>query len=231
MRDILKELREGAISEETAYDLRDNLWHRAHLGEFPEPPTLEEPIEFELGMDAKEAEGTRRGVPLAVLARWRYEGWPNTCPICGNSIDVETGLADDHWRCVDFGHEWRLVHTSNCYHKFLESRPEPEPLPPFDPTRDGKPGVLRLTRENLLEFVYESGAVQDISHSAFLYLCDADGTWHEVDIQPDDEGSFRCYPDEDGTWYPIEWALNMKAARLEHFVIQKPLQPGPPELL
>ncbi len=33
-------------------------------------------------------------ISYATLAKWRYEGWPNTCIICGKKFSVK----DDTWR-------------------------------------------------------------------------------------------------------------------------------------
>ncbi|CAM6000386.1 unnamed protein product [Sphagnum balticum] len=43
------------------------------------------------------------GISYTTAARWRYEGWPNKCIICGEMIDIN----DDSWRAFTT----RMIHN------------------------------------------------------------------------------------------------------------------------
>lgn len=96
-RDILKGLYDGSISVEQAYDFYDAAVESA-VADWAEPLELSDP----------EATAHSHGVGFAELARWRYEGWPNVCPVCGQEIEVKKfgWLAKE----ADGGH--RLVHIA-----------------------------------------------------------------------------------------------------------------------
>jgi hypothetical protein len=96
-RNLLKELYDGNISVEQAYDIYDAAVN-ASVGDWAEP----------LELSDAEATAYAHGVGFAELARWRYEGWPNVCPICGKEIEVEKF---GWWaKEIDEGH--RLVHIT-----------------------------------------------------------------------------------------------------------------------
>lgn len=76
--DLLKELYEGRISDDEASDI---------LCDTNEMDT-DESAESLLGIDNDEFSAYAQGAPWSVVAKWRYEGWPDTCS--------ETGLAIDH---------------------------------------------------------------------------------------------------------------------------------------
>ena len=76
--DLLKELYEGRISDDEASDI---------FCDTNEMDT-DESAESLLGIDNDEFSAYAQGAPWSVVAKWRYEGWPDTCS--------ETGLPIDH---------------------------------------------------------------------------------------------------------------------------------------
>lgn len=220
-RDLLHEVYTDQITEDAAEDFFDEVVDRIHEGEDLPTEPMRHAAALELGLDRFEERALWAGVPFKILAGWRYAGWPNQCEICGRPVVNSTNATESDWHVVSLADRWSLVHSGSCFQEYLASLPAPEPEQPFDPTRDGEPGTLRLTPENTLEFALESGIVQDISFSAWLHLCDESGNWHHSSVQRWDDGLFRCYEETTDTWHPIEWALNMPQARLSTFVRQK----------
>jgi hypothetical protein len=96
-RDILKEIHEGTLSVEEADAIYDS------IGEPAGPPHAHDL----LGLSP--AESTAFGiVGFDELARWRYSGWPNVCPVCGQEIAVEKF----GWWPKEVDGRHRLVHIS-----------------------------------------------------------------------------------------------------------------------
>jgi hypothetical protein len=87
MIDLLKELYEKKITEDQAYDIFDEVVDRAHKGK------LSHPINEEIKLDKYEWTASCHGIGFKTIAKWRYEGWPNTCPVCKKSINYK----DYHW--------------------------------------------------------------------------------------------------------------------------------------
>jgi hypothetical protein len=77
-RDILKELYYNQISEAQAYEICDSV---VGTDEFREPGLF--------GMDDTEWTAWGQGVGFVAIAKWRYEGWPRICPVCGREIEVK----------------------------------------------------------------------------------------------------------------------------------------------
>lgn len=92
-RDILQELAKGKISPEEAQQIFDAVLHDGKMG-------LGEGV----GMDNAEYTANCHGVGLPELAKWRKDGWPDECVVCGEHIDVpnfgwmakELGPDQDH---------------------------------------------------------------------------------------------------------------------------------------
>lgn len=96
MMDILKDLYEGRISEDQAYDIFDRVVDAFHAGEFEtndDGSLFGRPIESLFGMDNFEFTARCHGVPLSILAKWRYQGWPDKCYVTNQQIDFR----HDHW--------------------------------------------------------------------------------------------------------------------------------------
>jgi hypothetical protein len=104
--DLLFELYHGKISSDEAYDIFDEAVG-SHIVEFPEY----------LGFDPTEWTAICHAMSLGTVARWRYEGWPDVCTICGKKIDVpnygwlateEKGKAWlDHTTCIPLDPDWK----------------------------------------------------------------------------------------------------------------------------
>jgi hypothetical protein len=84
--DILREIYDGNMTDEAADDLYENLFKKYHQG------MLSMTVEKFLCFSRSEQTAlVMYGIPYSVLARWRYEGWPNVCRICGKSMNIEDG--------------------------------------------------------------------------------------------------------------------------------------------
>ena len=61
------------------------------------------------------------GIPLHILAQWRYEGWPNICTICDKSINAQEGgwKAFRKLKTLDHTYYNVLAHW-DCYHSKKE---------------------------------------------------------------------------------------------------------------
>lgn len=79
MIDILKKIYEGEITGDQAYDIIDEVLDKHNKDE------LDDPVE-ELNMNEYEWTAFGHGASLKVIAKWRYEGWPNRCK-CGKEFD------------------------------------------------------------------------------------------------------------------------------------------------
>ncbi len=87
-RDILRELADGAVSPEEAERIYDAIMNAGKM-DFAEA----------LGLNTLEATAYGYGVEFPELAKWRKEGWPNKCALCGKSIDIPNG----GWMAKEFG--------------------------------------------------------------------------------------------------------------------------------
>jgi len=97
MRDILKDLYEGEISEDEAYDIMDEVVECFHTSD------KDIVIPDELGLDIYEWTAICQALSLGVLARWRCEGWPTVCYKCGSPINYkEFGwiINNDQLKCL-----------------------------------------------------------------------------------------------------------------------------------
>ena len=54
---------------------------------------LGSPFESLFGMDNFEFTAKCHGVPLSIVAQWRYQGWPDKCCVTNQRIDYR----NDHW--------------------------------------------------------------------------------------------------------------------------------------
>lgn len=94
--DILKDLYEGRISEAQAYDIFDGIVDAFQAGEFEtsdDGTLVGRPFESLFGMDNFEFTAKCHGVPLSIVARWRYQGWPDKCCVTNQQINYR----NDHW--------------------------------------------------------------------------------------------------------------------------------------
>lgn len=78
-RDLLDDLARGTVSETEAY---------AHLDLVMESSVLPKSLEL-VEMSPAEWAAFTHGLPLAVLAGWRGEGWPAECVACGRDVDLD----------------------------------------------------------------------------------------------------------------------------------------------
>lgn len=77
MRDLLKELHDGVLSGDAAYDEYDRVM---------ESDAANAPAR--LGLSGSEWTAFAHGASFEELAAWRYRGWPTTCAICGKPLDA-----------------------------------------------------------------------------------------------------------------------------------------------
>lgn len=75
--DLLAALARGELTLSQAEDLLDSAM-ASDAGTAPS----------RLGMSAVEWSAYAHGAHLSDLARWRLDGWPSTCDVCGLSVDV-----------------------------------------------------------------------------------------------------------------------------------------------
>jgi hypothetical protein len=77
-RDVLSELASGTMTVDEVYTLCDTLLESS-------APT----VEADLGLSHLEWTAFCHGVGFDELSRWRQDGWPSRCPVCGKPITVE----------------------------------------------------------------------------------------------------------------------------------------------
>lgn len=112
-KDILKEIYSQRITEKEAQSLFDKIIDEG----------LGSPSELMMLNLRKEYTAILlHDMPFTTVARWRYEGWPSKCAICGKDLNLEQG----NWRAFHEiminGVMQRDVMTHwNCYEK-LEGR-------------------------------------------------------------------------------------------------------------
>ncbi len=85
MIDLLQKLYNKEISLDEAYDLQDAVIENPRaFGHNSEEKEVY--LDRLLGYSEREWQADLFGVPLEAIARWRYEGWPETCFRCGRPI-------------------------------------------------------------------------------------------------------------------------------------------------
>ena len=78
-RDLLEEVRTGQVDEVEAYRVLDEVRERSVL-----PRSLEL-----VSMSPAEWMAAARGLPLGALSRWRCDGWPVDCGVCGTEVEPD----------------------------------------------------------------------------------------------------------------------------------------------
>ena len=94
--DLLKKVYDGEISTDDAYGLLE--------------PGGETQSHDQLGISDIEATALLYGVSIDDIARWRYQGWPEKCAICGSKL---SRLDEGGW-CTAYSTQHaaiRLVHA------------------------------------------------------------------------------------------------------------------------
>ena len=81
MEDFLKRVYGKELTEDEAEEIYDNIMEHGHNDSWQEV----------LSMNTTEATAFMHGASFAEIARWRYEGWPTHCPVCGESLDISGG--------------------------------------------------------------------------------------------------------------------------------------------
>ena len=95
--DILKELYEGLITEDEAYDKIDQVREDIHKGLYREFSHVNEEgvrvwdLSAIIGMDRYEYTAHCHAVPLSVIADWRYNGWPTKYFDTGEPVNYKDG--------------------------------------------------------------------------------------------------------------------------------------------
>lgn len=77
MIDVLQMTAEGALDEEGAQEHYERAMERM-------PQTIAE----QLGLSHREWTAFCHGAPFALLAAWRYGGWPTVCAICSRALNA-----------------------------------------------------------------------------------------------------------------------------------------------
>lgn len=100
--DILKELYYSLISEDDALTKVDHIFYDIRKGIYDKFKTDDTHINLAgiMGMDNYEYTAYCQAAPLSVIAKWRYEGWPNKCCKTGRDINYK----NYHWivkQCSD----------------------------------------------------------------------------------------------------------------------------------
>jgi hypothetical protein len=90
--DILKDLYEGRISEDEAYDIQDQVGEDFEAGKI-EGKIIDGEITLDLGaylgLTRMEWAAILHNASYNTVAKWRYEGWPTKCAECGKKIIPE----------------------------------------------------------------------------------------------------------------------------------------------
>jgi hypothetical protein len=76
-RDVLSEINAGTMTVDDAYDILDALLDSAESSGYG----------YKLGLSHRELTAFVHSVGFAELARWRRDGWPQVCRLCGEPID------------------------------------------------------------------------------------------------------------------------------------------------
>ena len=94
--DILKELYEGLITEDEAHDKINQAMGDMHKGLYGEFSYVDDGVRVWdlsaiIGMDRYEYTAYLHGVPLSVIADWRYNGWPTKYFDTGEPVNYKEG--------------------------------------------------------------------------------------------------------------------------------------------
>lgn len=105
---LLEDLYKAKINIKQAYNFFYNIVSEFHNGHITNEKFLD--IYKYCGFIESEAAADALGVPFNVIAKWRYEGWPNKCFICKKNIEIEKF----YWLPERMGENiFQLKHT-NC---------------------------------------------------------------------------------------------------------------------
>ena len=103
IRDILEEVYKGLIAVDEAHDIFDEIL-----------ASDETDSVFDLlGFSLTESSAYCHGADFDDVAKWRYEGWPDSCAVCGKKIVPEEG----GWWAKGKGDTFYLVHIKDCLEK------------------------------------------------------------------------------------------------------------------
>lgn len=120
--DILKALYYNEISESQAIDYIDIIMDNQEDGQ-------EYDLATAICMDKFEYNAYCFGVPLTVLAQWRYDGWPQECCKTGEKFNYK----DYFWMATEYEpNKWGLVKLMVRYNKSEEPKNKDYSKQPFD---------------------------------------------------------------------------------------------------
>ena len=111
-RDLLKEVYDGKLTDEEAADIFEQYLDESRV-EWGHRDALML-SHYELTAE--------RFAPFSAIAKWRYEGWPQRCPICGGKIVIE----NYGWEADRSGSELGLQHIQ-CRWARQRGKPIPKP--------------------------------------------------------------------------------------------------------
>lgn len=120
--DVLKALYYNEISESQAIDYIDIIMDNQEDGQ-------EYDLATAICMNKFEYNAYCFGVPLMVLAQWRYEGWPQVCCETGEKFNYK----DYFWMASEYEpNKWGLVKLMVRYNKSEEPKNKDYSKQPFD---------------------------------------------------------------------------------------------------
>lgn len=92
--DLLMRMIEEGMSEDEADRLVENV---------AADPTQPFDLMRSFRLSQAEATAVLHGVPYGVVARWRYDGWPTVCCVCGRELHID---AFGWWHKLVDGEYW-----------------------------------------------------------------------------------------------------------------------------
>jgi len=107
-RDVLRQLYEGMLSLSEAYRIQDQIISSADAAN----------VNSLMGLSADEWTAHLHGMPVNVLAKWRYEGWPNVCTMCGRKLDYQR----EYWLAKEMKGQYGLIHN-DCLKRMVSKSP------------------------------------------------------------------------------------------------------------
>ena len=111
-RDLLKDVYDGILNNDEADDLLSDYLETSEGAGEPRESLMLSPTEYSARASTAN---------WSTIAKWRYEGWPDHCGICGGKIVPE----DYGWESDSRGVEFGLQHI-NCRWERQGRKPIPE---------------------------------------------------------------------------------------------------------
>jgi len=105
MIDLLEAVRKGLMTVDEAQDKFDRIFSNPE--EFPDLGADQTWVDY-FGFSKYEATAIAHGADIALLVRYRYDGWPTICYRCGKPLDY----TNFHWSLMeDQNGKVHLIHV------------------------------------------------------------------------------------------------------------------------